>query len=255
VYVTLFMQTTRPLTEIETFRPAVRMVSTYDNVSRAQRNTSTYRGVSEDWWQPDVDVVVERFALTTTSKIPIGTYRLEVFAVTQDAETILPIYQGADTATLDKVVLGYVAVPWQGEIGPAEPVGANLGNQITLLGFEAADSLSAGKSLDVTLYWEAQRPPDDDYVVFVHLVDGEGRLAGSSDGRPMDGRYATQAWLPGEVVPDAHRLALDPALPAGTYRLQVGMYAWPSLERLQVWDSQGVEQPDRAVVLQDIEVR
>jgi hypothetical protein len=32
------------------------------------------------------------------------------------------------------------------------------------------------------------------------------------------------------------------------------MYPWPSLERLPVWDSQGVEQMDRVVVLQSVEV-
>jgi hypothetical protein len=39
------------------------------------------------------------------------------------------------------------------------------------------------------------------------------------------------------------------------YRLQVGMYRWPSLERLPVWDSGGIEQVDRVIVLQSIEVR
>ena len=96
--------------------------------------------------------------------------------------------------------------------------------------------------------------PKEDYVVFVHLVDIDGQLVASHDGPPMDRRYPTGAWLPGEIVPDDHRFVLDPQLTSGTYQLKVGMYRWPSLERLPVWDSQGVEQPDRVLVLQSIEV-
>jgi hypothetical protein len=56
-------------------------------------------------------------------------------------------------------------------------------------------------------------------------------------------------------VPDVHHIALDPNIPAGTYHLQVGMYRWPSMERLPVRDEDGVEHPDRVVVLQPVEVR
>jgi hypothetical protein len=71
----------------------------------------------------------------------------------------------------------------------------------------------------------------------------------------MEGRYPTQAWLPGDIVPDVHHVPLDPNVPAGTYHLQVGMYRWPSMERLPVWDEDGVEHPDRVVFLQPVEVR
>jgi hypothetical protein len=71
----------------------------------------------------------------------------------------------------------------------------------------------------------------------------------------MGGRYPTGAWLPGDIVPDTHRIALDAGLELGIYRLQVGMYEWPSLERLRVWDAQGEAQPERVVGLQNFEVR
>ena len=166
----------------------------------------------------------------------------------------MPVYQDEDTSPLDKITLGYVVVPWQGEMDGAKPARANFGDQISLLGFESADSLPAGDEFDVVLYWEAQRSPEDDYVLFVHLVDGEGQVVAGHDGPPLDGRYPTSAWLPGEIVPDARHLVLDSGVPAGTYWLQVGMYRWPSLERLQVWDAQGVEQPERVVVLQSVQV-
>jgi hypothetical protein len=151
-------------------------------------------------------------------------------------------------------MLGYVAVPWHGETEKAKPAEASFGDEIRLLGYEVTDTVSPGSGIDVTLYWQAQRAPEDDYVVFVHLMNAEGQAVASHDGPPMEGRYVTSAWLPGDVTQDVHRLVLDATTPAGTYWLRVGMYAWPSLERLPVWDSQG-EQPDSTTTLQFIEVR
>jgi len=201
------------------------------------------------------EVIAEWLVLTTTADTPVGAYRLEVSAMAPDSKSVLSIYRRDDRASLDRLTLGYVAVPWQGKPDTARPVSASLGNQISLLGFEAPDRLSRGAELDVVLYWEALRPPEEDYVVFVHLLDANGQLVANHDGPPVAGRYPTTTWLPGDIVPDAVRIELDPNSPVGTYWLQAGMYRWPSLERLPVWDSQGIEQTDRVVVLQSIEVQ
>ncbi len=253
VYVTLFLQATQPLTQ--SFRTVVRVVSPNDGIRWAQQDMLTPRSVPLDWWQAG-QVIAERFVLTTTGDILIGAHHLDISVTAPDSDISLPIYRNSDPSPLDRITLGYVAVPWQGNVDLAQPVGANFGNQIDLLGFEAAGKLSSGaESLEVTLYWEARQPPVDDYVVFVHLVDTNSELVASHDGPPMDRRYPTGAWLPGEVVPDVHRIVLDPGIPVGTYRLQVGMYRWPSLERLPVWDTWGVEQTDRVIALQSIEIQ
>jgi hypothetical protein len=137
----------------------------------------------------------------------------------------------------------------------ARPVQANLGDEVNLLSFAADDSATPGVELEVRLYWEARRRPKADYVVFVHLLDGDGQLVANHDGPPRDGRHPSTTWIPGEIVIDVHRVALAPETPPGTYRLQAGMYVWPSLERLPAWDGQGVEQPDRTMFLQTIQVQ
>jgi hypothetical protein len=130
-----------------------------------------------------------------------------------------------------------------------------VGDAIRLLGYEAVDAaLAPGSAFDVKLYWKAEGSPTEHYVVFVHLLNAEGNLIASHDGPPFDGRYPTQAWLPGDVVPDVHPLVLDADVPPGAYKLQVGMYHWPSLERLPVWDRHGEAQPERAIVLQWVTV-
>jgi hypothetical protein len=252
VYATLFLRATRPIAD--PFRIVTWVISPQDGVSWAQRDVIISHGSDlVGWWQTG-EAISERFVLTTTADIPVGAYHLKVAVADPHSVDSLPIYRGDNVSALDQIILGDVVVPWQGELDVEKPLGANFGDQISLLGFDVADSLSPGAEFDVSLYWEALRQPDDDYVVFVHLLDTEGQIVASHDGPPMDGRYATGAWLPGEVVPDVHRLALDPNAPAGLYRLQVGMYQWPSVERLPAWDGQGVEQADRVVLLQSVVV-
>lgn len=252
VHVVLLLQATQPVTD--SFRTIVRVVSPEAGVAWAQRDMVTPHNVPVDWGRTG-QVVAEQFVLTTTTDIPVGAYQVNVSLATSDLKTLLPLYRRDDTAPLDRVTLGYVVVPWQGGLDAAERVGIRLGEQVTLAGYKAPGSVSPGTGFDVTLYWEPLQPPGDDCVVFVHLLGADGQLVASHDGPPMEGRYPTQAWLPGDIVPDVHHIALAPNVPAGTYHLQVGMYRWPSMERLLVWGEDGIEQPDRVVVLQPVEVR
>jgi hypothetical protein len=133
--------------------------------------------------------------------------------------------------------------------GAPQAVGASFGDQVRLLSYRAPDRVSPGAEFDVRLYWEVLRPPGENYTVFIHLLDAHGELVANHNEMRL-----TSLWPPGEVVPDVHHVVPDPPIPGGTYWLQIGMYPWPSLERLPVWDSQGVEQMDRVVVLQSVEV-
>ena len=252
VHTTLFLQATQPISD--PFRLVAWVISPHDGVGWAQREVivSAESGLV-GWWQAG-EPVATRLVLTTTPDIPVGAYQVKLSVAEPYSVDLLPIYRGDDTAPLDQVVLGDVVVPWQGEFDADERLDADFGHQIRLLGFDAVDGLSPGLEFDVRLYWEALRPPDDDYVVFVHLVDAEGQVAASHDGQPLDGRYTTGTWIPGEVVPDVHRLALDAGVPAGVYRLQVGLYRWPSMDRLAVWDGAGVEQAGGVVVLGSVVV-
>jgi hypothetical protein len=259
VDVTLFLQPTRPVTE--SLRPVVQMSipqGSGDWQNWWQVDSTGDYSIPTDWWLPGETIAAE-FELAVNEDLPVGAYRLDVLVLSQDTERYLGMYQDDDTSPVDRVLLGYVAVPWQGEapsfaLDRAKPVDASFGDRIGLLGFEAEDSVAAGGELEVTLYWSTQQPPEENFIVFVQLMDDADQPVAGHDGSPMDGRYPSRAWFPGDVVPDAHRLALDPATTPGTYRLQVGLYRWPSLERLPAWDSEGNEQVDRSLFLQRIEV-
>jgi hypothetical protein len=92
----------------------------------------------------------------------------------------------------------------------------------------------AGDSLTVTLYWQAQVAPGQNYKVFVHLVgEGEQRVA-QHDSDPQNGAAPTRTWLPGQTVVDAHPLTIAPDTPPGAYRLLVGLYDGTTGQRLRL---------------------
>jgi hypothetical protein len=93
-----------------------------------------------------------------------------------------------------------------------------------------------GEALSLTLYWRTDDPLPDDYTMFVHVLNTEGRLVAQHDGQPIYGYFPTSRWPTGEVIPDRIAIPLPEDLPPGRYSLIAGMYTWPSLNRLNVAD-------------------
>ena len=119
-------------------------------------------------------------------------------------------------------------------IVPATPVGATLGDKVTLVGYDrGGGDWRAGAAGELTLYWRARDRLPVDYTVFVHLVDRSGRLVAQHDGQPGLGRAPTSFWLPGETILDRHRLDLA-GVASGDYEVRVGMYDLVTQRRLPV---------------------
>jgi hypothetical protein len=91
-------------------------------------------------------------------------------------------------------------------------------------GGTAPRSVSPGDSLSLVMIWHADRQPDANYSVFVHLVDVSGETVAQSDGWPDCGSSPTATWRPGEVVFDGHVLALPEDVNPGLYQLRAGQY-------------------------------
>ena len=108
-----------------------------------------------------------------------------------------------------------------------------LGDGVTLLGYDlTSEAVEAGESFTVTLHWEARRAPSRDYQVFVHAMGEAAEPVAQGDGPPLMGDYPTSMWEAGEIVVDPHRVSLPDHLPAGLYRILVGMYHLQTMERL-----------------------
>ncbi|UCG25465.1 MAG: hypothetical protein JSW55_05590, partial [Chloroflexota bacterium] len=119
---------------------------------------------------------------------------------------------------------------------PENAVGAALGDDITLLGYDVLNlDVEPEGEISVTLHWQANETPDVDYTVFVHLMDWSGpRVVAQSDSYPGQGRRPTSTWQPGDMIQDTHTFTLPADLAPGQYELIAGMYRLDTLERRPV---------------------
>ncbi len=131
-----------------------------------------------------------------------------------------------------------------------EEIGANLGGQVELLGYNL-ESLTVRPrgALRLTLYWRALAEMDTSYTVFTHLLGPEGSLRGQKDSLPTGGAYPTTEWQSGEIIVDRYVITVAPDAPPDSYTLVVGMYDANSGQRLSAPD-----QADQVTLMQEITV-
>ncbi len=117
-------------------------------------------------------------------------------------------------------------------VAPQHPLDYQLGEQVALVGYDLSGPIQSNTPLTITLYWRADDHLQEDYTVFVHLLDDAGQKLAQHDGPPRHGRYPTPAWQPGDVIPDEHVLEVPMLPPGQQVRLVTGMYHPGTLERL-----------------------
>jgi hypothetical protein len=143
-----------------------------------------------------------------------------------------------------------------GEAWPARyKQSARFSDEIKLLGYDLSSStVKPGQTLDVTLYWRAQRPLTTPYRSFVHLVYPEGKVWTQSD-HLNPGDYPTTRWPPeAQYIWDKHRLSLPEAIPEGDYLLSVGLYTLTT-GRLPVTESTYGGRSDNVILEQRVTVK
>jgi hypothetical protein len=75
-----------------------------------------------------------------------------------------------------------------------------LDNRLKFLGYNVESSFRPGHGIHLDLFWQALQPMEQDYTVFIHLIDGKGNIWGQRDNPPGDGFYPTTLWTQGEIV-------------------------------------------------------
>jgi len=145
---------------------------------------------------------------------------------------------------------GYYILRRADELRIPHPRQEVLNDEIALLGFDLAGTdgrgefhalqspfhLAPGQTVRLTLYWDSLADVQDEYAVFVHLLDANGRLVGQHDSLPANGYRATSWWGPDWLVRDYHYFAVDPSAAHGTATLVVGMYSPYTSRRLTTDD-------------------
>jgi 4-amino-4-deoxy-L-arabinose transferase-like glycosyltransferase len=160
-------------------------------------------------WRPD-DIVEDRYTLRLPREIETGQYTLVLSVGETRMATLGTVAVQAMARTFATPEMQY-------------PFEADFGGSIRLLGYDVG-TLQAGQPLTVTLYWQSLSELDEDYLVFVHVLDKAGTIVTQVDEGPQQGGYSTSLWVAGEVIADRHTLALPGDLPAGNYRLRIGFY-------------------------------
>lgn len=157
-------------------------------------------------------------------------------------------------------------VPWdRGWQGPARyvfrvpPIQQNpmhifLGDSVIFKGYDlGSNAVAPGETLELTLYWEALREMDANYIVFAHLNDAEGNLVAQLDGPPGDAEHRTYDWWPGYFDWDEWPVTVPAEVESGTYTLVVGMYDADTVVRLPAVDVDGTPLGD-SIILTEIVV-
>jgi len=103
------------------------------------------------------------------------------------------------------------------------PVEADFSGLISLLAYEVLEGEDG--SLSLVLYWRSLERMENDYTVFIHLLDAGGNIVAQGDSPPVQGHYPTTAWAVGEMVRDEHPLVGPPEAPARGVRFAVGWYS------------------------------
>jgi hypothetical protein len=114
--------------------------------------------------------------------------------------------------------------------------------------------IKKGEPLALILYWRATGSADKDYTVFAQLVDANGQSIIGDDSYPRSGKEKTSEWKAGRLTVDAHVLSIPQDVPVGAnYRLQVGLYYLPTMQRVSIMNENGMPTTDH-IVIEPIEV-
>ena len=107
------------------------------------------------------------------------------------------------------------------------PINAQFDSLVKLRGYEiSSDTVSAGDSVDLRLFWEVTGKPPGDYLQFVHLTDGLDTMVTQRDTHPGLGSFPSSQWQIGDRFVDTVRLHIpQTAYTPVQATLSIGFYA------------------------------
>ena len=219
--------------------------------ARPQHDTIPGGGLSPTFlWLPG-ELVADRHDFDLPRDLQPGLYRLIAGMYEYPGLSRLPVVTAAGREPDDVVLLGEIKVAMNAQNArPAHTVTSSLGPAIQLNGY---DLQVESRQVMLKLYWQARAKIGVDYKVFIHIVNSQGQIVAQADALPDQGRYPTRIWNAGEQVLDPYQISTS-ALPAGHYRIFVGMYSPESGERLPAVDQSGSNLPDRRIEIASFDV-
>jgi hypothetical protein len=167
----------------------------------------------------------------------------------------LPVHGGTTSIEEGAVTVGEVAIPEDPNALYPNQIFINWENVFALVGYRMSRRvLYPGQRVEIRLFWQALNPPtDQDYKVFLHIMEGwETRWAGR-DGNPVTPDESTRTWIAGEIYKDDREIKLPDDIPPGSYTIELGWFSASDEHRLNIVADDG-HIVDNWLLLNTIEV-
>jgi hypothetical protein len=97
----------------------------------------------------------------------------------------------------------------------------------------------------LTLLWQTNQTLDQNYSIFIHVLNSEGSLISQADGVPYDGLYPLPNWRPGQLISDVRSLDIGSQAVA----VAIGLYDPATGQRLPAYDAGGQPLPEDRFIL------
>jgi hypothetical protein len=125
------------------------------------------------------------------------------------------------------------------------PLPVNLNGIVELVGYKVSPAKAQpGDPVTLLTYWRVQQGSDRPLKVFAHLLDEASQVQSGQDRLEI----APAGWHKGDILMQAHHLALPGDVAPGEYQLEIGWYDGETLARLPVLDEGGAAVADRMLL-------
>lgn len=159
----------------------------------------------------------------------VDNFLLQENRIPQTDNARLAVYAMARTLQLTEAGLGLVF---------GEPVTSGVMTEgqgwIRLQGYGFTPEVQVGTEIVLVLRWQSLRAVNQDYHVFVHLLDSRGEKIAQRDGQPVQWMRPISSWQPGEEILDHYGFLLPADAIPGDYHIAVGLYDPVTGQRLTV---------------------
>ena len=169
------------------------------------------------------EVAADYYLLPIPAHTPPGEYTLQVVVYTTTGERLAPTNGQIDlTSPLTKIAVMPATLPIDStSLSAKAPVEIPVTNSLRVIGLDVShpDVARPGDRLRVSLVWQANSVPQQNYGVIFGLIGNDG-LAGISAPQPLvSASYPTTDWRRGETLQANYTLPLPPHLSSGEYTL------------------------------------
>jgi hypothetical protein len=246
--------TWRANTALDTdYRVRARLVDLKGREIALNEMTLSAAGFPTSAWRPD-EQVAGRLFLSLPADLESGRYRVEISLVEAQSGRVALVrrwYGERDWIVIED--LQVEAWPLVTELpGQVEHRLENveIAEGVRLRGYDVAQKEHV---LELTLYWQAEKPLEQNYHVFVHVGLLDQPPLAEAGGVPDGWTRPTTSWRAGEYIVDDYAVSLAD-VPAGEYDLLVGFYEPETGQRPQTTVNGDVI-PGGYVVLEEVDVR